>query len=148
MSGFQRVAFSGWFLVAGFLWVIFDWWFLRVRGSRHRVQAISLTGWFQCVTFKGWRQEINGFFGHRAFLWDQSRVFVVRRQKYCQCFCVIYYGTDPGGYFLLVFLRCEDETILPGFRVKVGGLLHRSRENATFSAIIPEFCSVSRGVLQ
>ena len=31
---------------------------------------------------------------------------------------------------------------------KVGGLLHRSRENAAFSAIIPEFCSVSRGVLQ
>ena len=78
----------------------------------------------------------------------KSRVFVVRCQKYCQYFCVIYYGTDPGGYFLLVFLRCEDETILPGFRGKVGGLLHRSRENATFSAIIPEFCSVFRGVLQ
>ena len=53
-----------------------------------------------------------------------------------------------GDYFLLVFLRCEDETILPEFRGKVGGLLHRSRENAAFSAIIPEFCSVSRGVLQ
>ena len=50
--------------------------------------------------------------------------------------------------FLLVFLRCEDETILPGVRGKVGGLLHRSRENAAFSAIIPEFCSVFRGVLQ
>ena len=79
------------------------------------------------------------------------------RLKSCFCgatpkilpiFCVIYYVTDPGGYFLLVFLRCEDETILPGFRGKVGGLLHRSRENAAFSAIIPEFCSVFRGVLQ
>ena len=38
--------------------------------------------------------------------------------------------------------------IIPGLWGKVGGLLHRSRENATFSAIIPEFCSVFRGVLQ
>ena len=38
--------------------------------------------------------------------------------------------------------------IIPRFRGKVGGLLHRSRENATFSAIIPEFCSVFRGLLQ
>jgi hypothetical protein len=38
--------------------------------------------------------------------------------------------------------------IIPGLWGKVGGLLHRSRQNATFSAIIPEFCSVFQGVLQ
>ena len=46
-----------------------------------------------------------------------------------------------------MYLRSSDYSIIPGFRGKVGGLLHRSRENATFSAIIPEFYSVFRGLL-
>ena len=37
--------------------------------------------------------------------------------------------------------------IIPRFRGKLKGLLHSSRENATFSAIIPEFYSVFRGLL-
>ena len=66
------------------------------------------------------------------------------------------HGIDKrGGRLKVVFLWCDAKNtanillaILPGFRGKVGGLLHRSRENAAFSAIIPEFCSVFQGVLQ
>ena len=92
------LVFNGWLLTGGFQWMVFSGWlsmgdFWRVAfksqgGSRHRVQAISLTGWFQCVTFKGWRKKINGFFGHRAFLCHQK-----------SCFC----GATPK--ILPIFLR-------------------------------------------